>query len=107
MFNHEETMDGGAMKGNISLRKGRGLMILFTTAMLLTVSYGVLVMDQKSAEGATSIGSITVTGGNTRSYTDVNYLLDGNILVSGSGSMLTFDGSMISLSGVRYSRVSR
>jgi subtilase family serine protease len=76
-----------------------------TTASLavvvMLIAAGIMVtidsMDE-SAEGASSIGSITVTGGNKKTYEGVNYLLDGDISVSGSGSKLTFLNSTIALS---------
>lgn len=78
--------------------------IKMTTSMiavlLLSMSVMVFAMDKSddSAMGATSIGSITVSGGNTRTYNGVNYLLDGDIDVSGSGSKLVFRNSTIKLS---------
>ena len=70
------------------------VMALMTTAVLVAV----MGPQREGADAATSIGSITVSGGNTRTYTGVNYLLDGDISVSGTGSTLTFINSTITLS---------
>ncbi len=67
--------------------------MLIASAMLISTN----PLDE-SADGASSIGSITVSGGNTKTYTGVNYLLDGDIDVSGAGSRLTFINSSITLS---------
>ncbi len=73
-------------------------MVLITAASFLTFSLiGLLLAVDEPAAGA-SIGAITVTGGNKKTYDGVNYLLDGSITVSGSGSALTFINSTIALS---------
>ncbi|MGA1793879.1 MAG: CARDB domain-containing protein [Thermoplasmatota archaeon] len=66
--------------------------------LLVSASFGLLLTTNEPNVSAASIGSISVTGGNTRSFQNVNYLLDGDILVSGSGSKLTFKDSTLKLS---------
>ncbi|MFO8051931.1 MAG: CARDB domain-containing protein [Thermoplasmatota archaeon] len=50
------------------------------------------------AEGASTLGTVNVTGGASRSFSGVDYILDGNITVSGSGSTLTFTNCNLTLS---------
>ncbi|MBN1390621.1 MAG: hypothetical protein JXA22_08270 [Candidatus Thermoplasmatota archaeon] len=66
--------------------------------LLIAASFGLLLAADDQRVNAASIGSITVSGGSKRSYDKVNYLLDGDILVTGSGSVLTFSNSTITLS---------
>ncbi|MCK7516117.1 MAG: hypothetical protein MZV70_77175 [Desulfobacterales bacterium] len=76
----------------------RRTMVLVTAASFLVLSLiGLLLAVDEPAAGA-SIGAITVTGGTKKTYDGVNYLLDGSITVSGSGSSLTFVNSTIALS---------
>jgi subtilase family serine protease len=67
--------------------------MLIASVMLISTD-----STDESADGASSIGTIKVTGGNTKTYTGVNYLLDGDIEVTGTGSTLTFINSTITLS---------
>ncbi|MGA1866149.1 MAG: CARDB domain-containing protein [Thermoplasmatota archaeon] len=66
--------------------------------LLIAASLGLLLSADEQSVNAASIGSITVTGGYTRSFNNVDYLLDGDILVSGTGSRLIFTNSTITLS---------
>lgn len=68
--------------------------------LLIAASLLVLPFDfnDDEVDGATTIGTITVSGGKTQTYTDVNYLLDGNIEVSGTNSRLVFVNSEVQLS---------
>ncbi|MGA1848403.1 MAG: CARDB domain-containing protein [Thermoplasmatota archaeon] len=72
--------------------------ILVISSLIAVMFYGLLVIDRDETVDAATIGSISVTGGAVKTFEKVDYLLDGNILVSGTGSHLTFKNSTITLS---------
>ncbi|MFW3146069.1 MAG: CARDB domain-containing protein [Thermoplasmatota archaeon] len=71
--------------------------IAIVAVMVMSGLYGVLFFIDEPAQGATSLGTITVTGGSKRSFSGVDYLLDGDITVSGSGSKVTFADCTLTL----------
>ncbi|MGA1872842.1 MAG: CARDB domain-containing protein [Thermoplasmatota archaeon] len=83
-------------QGSEKIRKSMPVIAVLT--LLISVSFGLMISTDGPNVNAASIGSISVTGGNTRSFNNVDYLLDGDILVSGSGSKLTFTNSTLTLS---------
>ncbi|MBN1539858.1 MAG: hypothetical protein JW939_06910 [Candidatus Thermoplasmatota archaeon] len=83
-------------QGSMKVRKVMPAIAVLT--LLIAASFGLLLSADEQRVNAASIGSISVTGGITRSFNNVDYLLDGDILVAGSGSRLTFTNSTITLS---------
>jgi len=86
------------MKSGISLRVRKLFPIMVMFSLIAVMFYGLLIVDRDDTVGAISIGSISVTGGAVKTFNQVDYLLDGDILVSGTGSKLTFQDSTITLS---------
>lgn len=82
--------------GKKGYRKILIAMIILT--LTLTVGIGMFHRDDEGALGATTVGNISVTGGTEKTYDDVDYLLDGDIEVSGTGSKLVFKDSRITMS---------
>lgn len=65
--------------------------------MMLFSGFYILIAMEEQAEGAGSLGTITVTSG-TRTFSGVDYILDGNITVDGSSSRLIFNGCNLTIS---------
>ncbi|MEA3559574.1 MAG: hypothetical protein U9R75_10005, partial [Candidatus Thermoplasmatota archaeon] len=85
------------MEENRFFEMKKWLPVPVVVMMLLSGLY-VAFLIGGPAQGAPSLGTITVSGGNTRSFTGVDYILDGNITVTGSGSRLTFVNCNLTIS---------
>jgi len=86
------------MMEKISEKIRKSMPVIAVLMLLVSASFGLMLTTNEPNVSAASIGSISVTGGSTRSFQNVNYLLDGDILVSGSGSKLSFKDSTLTLS---------
>ena len=77
----------------------RKILIAMTImALTFTVGLGMVHQDDEGALGATTVGNIKVSGGTQKTYDDVDYILYGDIEVSGTGSKLVFIDSKITIS---------
>ncbi|MGA1820952.1 MAG: CARDB domain-containing protein [Thermoplasmatota archaeon] len=86
------------MIGEKTLALKRMLGLAVAILMLGTALFGIVLISEDSASGATSVGTIRQTDGTTNRLTGVNYLLDGDIEVSNSNSVLIFENSTITIS---------
>jgi subtilase family serine protease/RNA polymerase subunit RPABC4/transcription elongation factor Spt4 len=74
------------------------LIIMVALCMVATSFFAILGRYDDGAQGASTVGTIKVTGGSSKSYSGVQYLLDGDIEVSGANSKLVLTNSTITMS---------
>lgn len=86
------------MIGEKALALKRMLGLAVGILMLGSALFGIVLISEDSASGASSVGTIKHTDGTTNRLNGVNYLLDGDIEVSNSNSVLIFENSTITLS---------
>ena len=67
-------------------------------ALLFSIFIGIFSYREQDVSGATTVGTIKVTSGGSRNVKGANYLLDGDIEVTGDGSTLVIENSTITLS---------